>query len=167
MDTPVPPPTALPAHVAVHYPPSAEAEAVAASEALRAAGIASVETLPVNFAITRSNVRFYHTGDHAAADTVAALIAPDPTGEAPEARDFTDYATPPAPGKIEVWLAGAPPERAPAQHPPRGRDAAAGTRPRQPAPTFTADLPQDQAEAVARILVERAYERLLQETPSR
>jgi hypothetical protein len=34
-------------------------------------------------------------------------------------------------------------------------------------PTFTTDLPQDQAEAVARILVERAYERLLQQAPSR
>jgi hypothetical protein len=73
-------------------------------------------------------------------------------GEAPEARDFTDYATPAGPGKVELWLAGNP--DAPA--------AAARTAPATPRPTASSFQtpaviapPETQAEAVERILIER------------
>jgi hypothetical protein len=165
---------ALPARATVHYPPSAGAEAEAAAAALREAGI-GVETIPVGFAITRTNVRFYHEADQAAADAVVGLIAAGAVGEAPLARDFTDYATPPAPGKVEVWLAGAPPgvRPAPEDGPPATPlpvveapvvEAPVVSAPVAPAPVVPA-APEDQAEAVARIIVERAYERLMQDLP--
>jgi hypothetical protein len=180
---PAPPAAALPARVTIHYPPSGEAAALAARDALVAAGVGAVDTLPVGFAIQRTNVRFYHAADAEAAGTVTGLLAADPSGEPPLARDFTGYATPPAPGKLEIWVAGAPAERsrsaAPAaQRPvastPRATPAAPAPAPAAvppapaQAPVFMPPLPpQDQAQAVARILVERAYERLLEQIPAR
>ena len=145
---------------------------------MRDAGVAGVEIVPVRFAIGRSNVRFYHDADGPGAATVASLLAPGlPPEDAPQARDFTDYATPPAPGKVEVWLAGAPaagasaprrparPRRAP--HPPRHRP------PPPRGPAIPLDIlpgptpPADQAEAVERILVQRAVERLMRQRDGR
>ncbi len=106
----------------------------------------------MRFAIGRSNIRYYHDGDRQSATALAAAIAPVLDGEAPEARDFTDYATPAGPGKVELWLAGNP--DAPA--------AAARTAPATPRPTASSFQmpaviapPETQAEAVERILIER------------
>lgn len=175
---------ALPARVTIHYPPSAEAEAERARAALAEAGVAEVRLLPIRLDIARSNVRFYHAADSAAANTVVGLLGTG--GEAPLARDFTDYRTPAAPGALEVWLAGtAPAGRAAA--PRRDPDTVATTT-LEPAPTTAATTPApaapvvlpapaapipapaaapapNQAEAVARIIVERAYERLVRAIP--
>jgi hypothetical protein len=154
---PVPPPVApaavaLPAHVYLHYPPSAEAEADRAIALLQAAGIASVDAVPVRLDISRTNVRFFHAGDADAAASVAAILTPAVSGDPPQPRDFTDFPTPPASGKLEVWLAGDAPTVARAP-----RQPAAAPAPPAPAPDPA------QAEAVARMLVQRAVERMLDE----
>ncbi len=153
----------LPALVYVHYPPSAAAAAAQARDTLRAAGVAEVEIVPARFGIGHTNVRFYHDEDAPAANTVSALLAPGLPDDTPEARDFTGYPTPSAPGKLEVWLAGS--------------DLQSGSRaPRAPAPAATAvtttalpplatpETPEAQAEAVARILVQRTVDRLSQDS---
>ena len=169
----------LPSQVFIHYPASAQAAATTAQQALRDAGVAGVEIVPVRFAIGRSNVRFYHDADGPGAATVATLLAPGlPPEDAPQARDFTDYATPPAPGKVEVWLAGAPAAgaSAPRRSAPAAPRAAPAPAPATPAPVATAiplDIlpgptpPADQAEAVERILVQRAVERLMRQRDGR
>ena len=175
---------AMPARVAVHYPASAAASAEDARSALAAAGIANVALVPVRFDISRSNVRFYHAADEAAATTVAGLVAAG--GEPPLTRDFTDYQSPAAGGTVELWLAGASPARAraPASSPEAEAEPETATTlgpapttlppgalviPDQPsalpAPLPGAAPPKDQAEAVARIIVERAYERLMRAMP--
>ena len=169
----------LPARVFIHYPASAQAAATAAQQALRDAGVAGVEVVPVRIAIGRSNVRFYHDADGPGAATVADLLAAGlPPEDAPQARDFTDYATPPAPGKVEVWLAGAP--AAGASAPRRSAPAAPRAAPAPPRPAPVAETtavppdilpgptpPADQAEAVERILVQRAVERLMRQRDGR
>jgi hypothetical protein len=164
-------PGPLPARVVIHYPPSAAGEAERARAALVAAGVATVGTIPVRLDISRSNVRFYHAADRGAAATVSALLGDG--GEPPLARDFTDYATPAAPGALEVWLAGdsargpVPPTRSrPAATPAEPRMPVAGSFRATPAPDRPAPNDQDQAEAVARIIVERAYERLMNALPN-
>ena len=88
------------------------------------------------------------------------LVAPALGGNAPEARDFTDYATPAAPGNVEIWLAGTP---------TGGARAAAVPSPRRTAPSTPRSAPDDtpfqmpgviapaptRAEQVERILIER------------
>jgi hypothetical protein len=94
--------------VVVHAPTGvADAAAAEALAALGAAGATASGPIRVNFTISRSHVRYYHPQDAAAAATAAAALPPDPSGPG-EARDFTDYAPRPAPGTLEVWLAGAP-----------------------------------------------------------
>lgn len=152
----VPPtPAALPARVFIHFPPSAAANANEAAAALRAAGVGTVEIVPVRYAIGRSNIRFYHDSDRAPAAALAPLVALTLEGPAPEARDFTDYATPTAPGSVEVWLAGTAGS---------GGTRATATRrtastPRTPAAPFQipgviAPVPT-QEQQVERILIER------------
>lgn len=170
---------ALPTRVTIHYPASGLAAAEDARAALAAAGVADVRLLPVRLDISRSNVRFYHAADGAAATTVAGLLSDG--GEPPLARDFTDYRTPAAAGTLEVWLAGTsgtPSASAPAA--PRVPDPApdvvtattlgpapttlpppVAVAPAAPAPA----RPVNQAETVARIIVERAYERLMGAMP--
>ena len=165
-DLPAPP--ALPARVIIHFPASAEAEALAARAALVGLGVAEVETVPVRFAIGRSNVRYYHAEDRDGAGRVAEAIAGSLAGGQPAARDFTDFRPPPLAGRVEIWLAGAPaaplapraarPATAPPA-PPRHR------RRRRPVPPPRP--PADQAEAVARIIVERSLQRLLDQAPAR
>jgi hypothetical protein len=136
--------------VFLHHPPDARAEAEAAAEALRTAGVAEVALVAAPLSVARTNVRFYHAGDAAAARGVATLLA---TADAapPEARDFTHFSPPPEPGMVEVWLAG----EAPA---PRTAGAPA------PSPGSAAEAV---AEQVARILIERAVESLRAETVRR
>ena len=148
---------ALPARVYIHFPPSAAETAAAARDTLRAAGVAEVEIVPVRYAIARSNIRYYHDGDREPAAALAPLLAAALDGAAPEARDFTDYATPAAPGNVEIWLAG---------NPAGSAARAATTRRTAPAtPTTAPDTPfqmpgviappPTQAEQVERILIER------------
>ena len=161
-DLPAPP--ALPARVIIHFPASAEAEALAARAALVGLGVAEVETVPVRFAIGASNVRYYHAEDRDGAGRVAEAIAGSLAGGQPATRDFTDFRPPPLAGRVEIWIAGAPRAVAP-------RAARPATPPAPPPPTPTvvppAALPADQAEAVARIIVERSLQRLLDQAPAR
>lgn len=182
---------ALPPRIVLHYPVSAEAEALAVRDRLLADGATDVEIVPVRIAIGRTNVRFYHDADADGARALASLIAPA-GAPAPEARDFTDYPNPVATGKVEVWFAGGvTPGRASAARPPAPAPVAApGAGPAMspiasPAagPVLTPSAapgpnaagspaaagameplelvpPETQAEAVARILVERTYQRL-------
>ena len=161
-DLPAPP--ALPARVIIHFPASAEAEALAARAALVGLGVAEVETVPVRFAIGASNVRYYHAEDRDGAGRVAEAIAGSLAGGEPATRDFTDFRPPPLAGRVEIWIAGAP--RAVA---PRAARPAAPPAPPPPTPTVVppAALPADQAEAVARIIVERSLQRLLDQAPAR
>ena len=149
---PAPPATpaaaSLPAQVAIHYPASAEAVAQSTRAALQDAGVPRVEIIPVRFSISRSNIRYYHDADREAAGSVATLIAPDlPDSQTPPARDFTDYATPAAPGNIELWLAGtsATTSAAPAPAAP----------PPAPAPPAAATDPDSQLQAVENLLIKR------------
>ncbi len=159
---------ALPARVFIHYPRSSEAAAAAARDALLEAGVPQVDIVPVRFTIDRSNVRYYHDSDRAAATGLSALLGPTLPGGPPVARDFTDYPTPPASGKVEVWLAGTS---------DGGARSAAPRKPAAPGPAVTAPLvlqptppqapPANQAEAVERILIERTVQRLLEQTQGR
>lgn len=175
-----PVPGALPTRVTIHYPASAAAEAERARAALAEAGIADVAMLPVRLDISRSNVRFYHATDSTAATTVTGLLS-GIGGEAPLARDFTDYRTPAARGTLEVWLAGTRAGGSASAAPPAtpAPDTVATTT-LGPAPTTTPTTPAPlplptavpgaaptptQAEAVARIIVERAYQRLVGAIP--
>ncbi|MFO1143674.1 MAG: hypothetical protein U1E59_15075 [Amaricoccus sp.] len=142
----------------IHFPASAQPVASSVQAALAAAGGVDVQMVPVRIEIGRSNVRFYHAEDRDAAAALAALVAPVlPDGDAPEPRDFTDYATPTALGKVEIWLAGAPTggatsTRASARHAPRVA-VAPQLYPDAVAPIEAPS--QSQAEAVERILVQR------------
>ena len=92
-------------------------------------------------AIGRGNVRYYHGSDRDAAGALSALVGSMlPGGTAPDPRDFTDYATPTAPGKVAIWLAG---------EPDSARTAVAPAP--DEAPRIPAEPPlQSQAEAVER-----------------
>ncbi len=173
---PVPPvvaPVALPSQVIVHFPPSAEATAVMVRDALTQAGVGQVDIVPVRFAIGHSNIRFYHDADRDGAAALSPLVsAALPDEPAPEARDFTNYATPTAPGKVEIWLAGVPLGTTPAAaaNPPSAPAAAVtglsstrrtASEPKAPAVAVAPRLypgtesSGDQAEAVERILIQR------------
>lgn len=168
---------AMPPKVYIHYPGSAEAAAIATRDALLGAGVGEVDILPVRFAISRSNIRYYHDADRGSAEAMTGLLAPL-LASAPETRDFTDYPTPAAPGRLELWLAGdsvaassapaAPRAAAVRPEPPAPVPAPVPVAPRTPAPgtvTLPSTLPSvalpsapqapNQAQAVERILIER------------
>ncbi len=149
------PATLAEARVFVHYPASAEAVADEAVAALSGAGAEAAKALPVGFSVGKTNVRYYHPEDRAAAEQVAALTA-DLTGAPLEARDFTDFRPSPNPGVIEVWLEG----NAPAAR----RAAPVAAAPAQPQTGTRPVLASDQeAEEVHRLLLERSVERMLRE----
>ncbi len=75
----------------------------ALESALKAAGFPRVAWREVDFAIGRSNVRFFHDQDRDLAQTAGAALAKG--GRAAAARDFTHFRPPTAPGTIEVWVA--------------------------------------------------------------
>jgi len=168
------PPTALPARVFIHFPASAGGEAQAARGALLGLGVPDVEVVPVRFAIGSSNVRYYHAEDRDGAGRVAEAVAASLAGGRPDTRDFTDYRPPPLVGRVEIWLAGTPgagEERAaaapgPAQPEPLPVPAPEPLPPVVAAPA-TPVAPGSQAEAVARIIVQRSLERLLEQAPAR
>ncbi len=130
--------------------PAAEVEALLAglSTAVRPAE----GPIRVNFAISRSNVRYYHRED---ADAAAAASASLSTRLGPvEVRDFTSYQPSPAPGTIEIWLSGSPAggRSAPAASPP----PVAITQP-QTAAGPAADVPPQQGRDI-RGLVQTAIQ---------
>ena len=73
----------------------------------------------VGFTVSRTNVRYFHVGDKAAAERLAQAV-----GGA--ARDFTDFRPLPPQGTIEIWLKGRPGIR------PTARVGAGGTRRQDP-----------------------------------
>jgi len=153
---PAAPQAALPPRVIIHYPASAEAAALAARDALVAAGAPSVDTVPVRFSIGASNIRYYYPADRDGAGRVAETVGATATGR-PDTRDFTDYTPLPLPGVVEMWLAGTAAATARRPDPPAAAPIAAPP----------AAPPGSQAEAVARIIVQRSLERLSEDPPSR
>ena len=148
------------ARVFVHFPPTAAAEADAALATLRAAGVGEATLVPGRVPVGTSNVRYFHEADREAALDVARLLAPS-AGAVPEARDFTGFRPRPDSGLVEVWFAGeAPAAAAPAA---AGRKTVAVAA-RAPATTPRVARQQEaEAEAVQRILLERAVERMLKD----
>jgi hypothetical protein len=126
--------------------------------------VPEVEIIPVRYAIGQSNIRYYHDGDREPAAALAPLLAAS-IGGAPSARDFTGYATPAAPGNVEVWLAGAPSAASASARPvaastdARGPRRAPAVRAASPDTPFQMPgviaPPVTQAEKVERILIER------------
>ena len=163
------PPPALPPRVIIHYPASAEAEAQAARDALLAAGAADVETGPGALRDRPQQRALLPRRRRDGAGRVAEAVAAKPRrpGRRRPATSPTSARRRCA-GRVEIWLAGTPrrPARA-ARHRrhrrprPRPSPAAAGRTGRRAAVADAAD----QAEAVARIIVERSLERLLRQTP--
>ena len=89
--------------IAVHAPPGVSPAALdAAIGSLRAAGFDHATGVRVRMTIERTHVRYYHAADASAANRLAATLGPDA-----EARDFTHFSPPPAPGRLEVWLSSA------------------------------------------------------------
>jgi hypothetical protein len=113
----------------VHAPTSIPGADVDAALTVLAGAVAPPEgPIQVNYAISGSNVRYYHADDAdvaiAAASSLSNRLGPV------EARDFTGYRPSPAPGTIEVWLSGTPvnPARtAAAGNAPSGGDRQAAT----------------------------------------
>lgn len=103
----VPPTLPRAAHAAravvhVHGPdPSLDRRAL--ETALKAAGFPRIEWREVDFAIGRSNVRFFHDQDRPLAQKAGAALAHG--GRAAASRDFTHFRPPTALGTIEIWVA--------------------------------------------------------------
>ena len=75
------------------------AELTSTIDSLQDAGFTLGETDRVSFKVRESHVRFYHDGDKAQAEALAAQIDG-------EARDFTASDITPPNGQIELWLEG-------------------------------------------------------------
>lgn len=75
------------------------AELTSRIDSLQDAGFPLGETDRVSFKVRESHVRFYHDGDKALAEALAAQIDG-------EARDFTTSDISPPDGQIELWLEG-------------------------------------------------------------
>ena len=100
-----PAPPALAVRVMLHYPASARDAADTVVAALEAAGVSEVVAVPVRFEVSRTDVRFFHGSDAAAAHGIASVLGRGAGGAGPQARDFTHFSPQPASGKLEVWLA--------------------------------------------------------------
>ena len=158
------------ARVFLHFPPAADDAAEAAVAALRAAGVSEATLVPGRVAVGSSNVRYFHEADREAAVAVAKLVAPS-GGAAPETRDFTSFRPQPDAGLLEVWFAGAPPTGPSvaaarvATGEARGKSApaAVATRAQPTATSRTTRQREAEAQAVQRILLERAVERMLKD----
>ncbi len=122
----------------VHAPTGIPGADVDAALTLLAGAVAPPEgPIGVTYAISTSNVRYYHAAD---ADAAAAAAASLSTRLGPvEARDFTGYQPRPAAGTIEVWLSGAP--VTPARTAPAGIASANGDRQAAP-PTGPGRAPE-------------------------
>ncbi len=78
---------------------ASEAELVDVADALRDGGLPAPDPTYVSFKVKKSHVRYYHPDDLEAAGALAEKLRV-------AARDFTTVTPAPAPGTIEVWLAG-------------------------------------------------------------
>ena len=93
---------ALPIRLSVFVPSDVDPEPVAAVVATVEAETQSESSIgTVDFAVSRTHVRYYRDVDLAAAERVAAL-----TGG--QLRDFTGYSPLPPEGTVELWMKGAP-----------------------------------------------------------
>ncbi len=96
---------ALPIRLSVFAPSALATEPVAALVASVEAGAKTNSVVsPVDFAVSKTHVRYYREEDLPAAKQVASLAGGT-------VRDFTDYAPQPARGTVELWLAGSPEPR--------------------------------------------------------
>jgi hypothetical protein len=87
---------------------SAGAAGAPLAEALGQAGFTAVTTQPSRYAISSSNVRYYHADDAEAAAAIAEALGPSLPDGAASVRDFTNAERRTAAGRIEVWVAGRP-----------------------------------------------------------
>ncbi|TCP41821.1 hypothetical protein [Rhodovulum marinum] len=98
-----PPPPAPPgagAFVALYVPDTVPDETVQQiATTLSGAGYRMAAPARVRFAIGRTNIRYYHHRDAPAARALARALGA-------VARDFTDARRRPAPGRVELWVAG-------------------------------------------------------------
>lgn len=100
----------------MHVPRGASATDFAvALDRMRSTGLASAEPKRVGYAVSRTQVRYYHPSDR----EVAGLVAVRMHGAL---RDFTGYRPQPNEGTIEIWVGG------PAASPDRLPDLSAGIR---------------------------------------
>lgn len=103
---PVAPGPRFPGPVVMNAPESlTEAEIAAIVEELRGRGFVLTEPARVAATVKQSNVRYFHEADAEAAAAVAAALGAI-------VRDFTDFASTPPAGTIEVWIAGRGPTSA-------------------------------------------------------
>jgi hypothetical protein len=123
---PVAPPGAIgPQRVNVMAPETVgAAELTSTIASLQDAGFTLGETDRVPFKVSESHVRFYHDGDKALAEALAAQVDG-------EARDFTAAEINPPDGLIELWLEGGGTTQAatkPARKPARPQTARAAAK---------------------------------------
>jgi len=99
-------PGAADTRVVLHFPPSAAATARRTAAMLRAAGVGEITRAPARFNVSRTNVRYYRPEYGDVARGVGQVLDRNLAGAPVATRDFTDFRPLPAPGTIEVWLAG-------------------------------------------------------------
>lgn len=92
----------------------APGDAARAADLLREAGFYVSGPVTVPLSVAQTNVRYFHAADADNMAELGAVLAPL-TGTEPGLRGFTDLADPPAPGTVEVWLAGPALGEAPAE----------------------------------------------------
>ncbi len=86
--------------IVLHYP---NRVALASAEALTGtaanAGFTVDKLRPSGFSISKTNIRYFHEEDAAAAEVLADAIGGD-------VRDFTSFRPSPSKGIVEIWMAG-------------------------------------------------------------
>ncbi len=100
--------------------PGSEVDTVA--EKLSAGGFGSAASRPVDFTISRTNVRYFSPEDAEAAGAVAEALNA-------QLRDFTSFVPRPPVGTVEIWLAGQGAARPRPSRKPRPRRRRAARRP--------------------------------------
>ncbi len=89
--------------IVLHYTEGDVGAAEILAAALLARGQPNIELRAVSFAVSTTQLRFFHAADRAAAEAVAAAL-PGATDPAALLRDFTTYERLPSPGSLEIWL---------------------------------------------------------------
>lgn len=85
----------------------AETERAAVLAALAAAGLSDVQTEALPFAVATSRVGYYRAEDRAAAEALAAFIAPVLGYREPLAvRDYGALLDSAEPGRLDLWIGG-------------------------------------------------------------